>query len=177
MKKEIEIKVELNEKERIKDKLKRVGAFLIKPRYAQTTYGFFSENSIEKGIFPRIRMENKKPIFTIKVKDINKKKNNYFERKEYNYQILSIKKGIEMLNLLGYKRIRKFTKAREEWFYPKRKVHLALDKLYFGRFLEIEGEKRQIEATLKDLGIEKRKRIAKAYLAVEDDFKKENKQK
>ena len=172
MKKEIEIKTELNKGERIRSKLKSLGAFPVKPKYTQTTYGFFSGDSIKKGIFPRIRMEDKRPVLTIKVKDTSKKTTNYFERKEYNYYVSSVKKGTEMLKLLGYERIRKFTKIREEWSYPRRKVYIALDKLYFGRFLEIEGEKMNIEATLRDLGLEKRKRITKAYLAVEDDFKK-----
>jgi len=168
--KEIEIKIELRKWERVTCRLKRLGAFRVKSKYTRTTYGFFSKNSIEKGIFPRIRIENKKPVLTIKVKNIKQRKINYFERKEYKYPLLSIKSEVEMLKLLGYTKIRKFTKQREEWFYPKRNVSICIDKLYFGRFIEIEGEKDQIEKTIRDLDLRDRERITKAYLAIEDDI-------
>jgi len=170
MVKEIEVKIQLNSGEKITNILKKMGALRVRPKYTQTTYGLFSKDSAKKGIFPRIRIENKKPVLTIKIK--KGRETNYFERKEYNYSIFSIKKGIEMLRLLGYRRMRKFTKTREEWFYPGRKVRITIDKLYFGRFLEIEGEKRQIKKTLKDLGLERRKRFTKAYLAIEDNLKR-----
>jgi len=168
--KEIEVKIQLNRGEKIANRLKKLGALRVRPKYTQTTYGFFSENSIEKGIFPRIRIEDKKPVLTIKIKNIKQRKINYFERKEYKYPLRSIKSGLEMLKLLGYSKIRKFTKQREEWFYPLRNVNICIDKLYFGRFIEIEGRKDQIEKTIRDLNLEDRERITKAYLAIEDDI-------
>ena len=166
MKQEIEIKIKLTEEDNINEKLLKLGG---KPGdfYTQTTYGFFSKDSIEKGIFPRIRIESGEPVLTIKVRP--KKESNYFERKEYSITINDEKQGIEILKLLGFDRIREFTKKRQEWKFDN--VEVCLDVLYFGTFLEIEGQKNDIEDMVKALGFENRQRIAKAYLAVEDDYK------
>ncbi len=173
MKKEIEVKIQLNKKENIAKKLKALG-WEKRKSYTQTTYGFFSDDSIEKGIFPRIRMENKVPVFTVKVKN-NKKKSEYFERDEYSVKISDLRNGVKILQLLGYKRIRKFTKFREEWFFNKKSIKITVDRLYFGNFLEIEGSKKEIEKTIKDLGFQDRRKFTKAYLALEDEFKLKNK--
>ena len=76
--------------------------------YSQTTYGFFSEDSKEKGIFPRIRLESGKHVLTVKVRP--KTKSKYFERKEYSIIIDNEKEGIKILKLLGFDKIRKFSK-------------------------------------------------------------------
>jgi len=167
MQKEIEVKFKINKGENITSKLFRLGGKIDKC-YRQTTYGFFSKDSIEKGIFPRIRVESGKHVLTVKVRP--KKKTNYFERKEYSLVIDNEKNGIEILKLLGFDRIREFTKKRQDWIFPK--VQIYLDTLYFGKFLEIEGPKKEIEKMIISLGFEKRERITRAYLALEDDYKK-----
>lgn len=171
MQKEIEVKIQLNKNENISNKLKELNAKKGKS-YTQTTYGFFSDDSIEKGIFPRIRKEFDSTVFTVKVKKTAKTK--YFEREEYSTNISNIRDTIEILKIFGYKRMRKFTKLREEWFFNRKPIKITVDKLYFGKFLEIEGPKKEIEKTIKELGFQDRKRITKAYLALEDDFRLKN---
>ena len=168
--KEIEVKIQLKKGENIAKKLRKIGGEKEKS-YTQTTYGFFSEDSVKKGIFPRIRIESKSPVLTVKVRKKNKTK--YFERDEYSIKISSLKEGIKILQLLGYKKIRKFTKFREHWSFRNRLIkEVTVDRLYFGRFSEIEGPKSEIEKMIKELGWQNRKRIAKAYLAVEDEINK-----
>lgn len=166
MQKEIEVKFKINKGENITRKLLKLGGSL-KSEYRQKTYGFFSNDSIEKGIFPRIRTESGKYVLTVKVRP--KKKTSYFERREYSIEINDEKDGIEILRLLGFNKIRVFSKKRQEWMFPK--VSICLDTLYFGKFLEIEGPKKDIEEMIKLLELEKRERITKAYLALEDDYK------
>ena len=132
---------------------------------------FFSDNSIEKGIFPRIRDEHGKIVLTVKVRP--QKKTNYFERKEYSVEILSVKEGIDIMKSMGYDQIRVFEKTREEWAFKG--VEVVLDKLYFGAYIEIEGPKEKIEEMVKKLGFENKERITKAYLGLEDDYLKLNK--
>lgn len=167
-KKEIEIKIQLKKGENIVKRLKELGAKREKP-YSQTTYGFFSNDSMKKGIFPRLRLEKGlTPVLTVKVK--GSKKTKYFERDEYSLKINDLKTGIKIMNLLGYNKMRKFTKVREHWNFSDRPIELAIDKLYFGRFLEIEGPKKEIEKIIKELRLENKNRITKAYLALEDDY-------
>jgi predicted adenylyl cyclase CyaB len=169
MKKEIEVKIKLEKNDNVAKRLKKLGGKKGK-KYKQTTYGFFSKDSIKKGIFPRIRIENSIPVLTVKVK--HKKKTDYFERDEHSIRISSVKTGIQILRFLGFDKVREFTKIREHWHIPNRKIEITVDKLYFGKFIELEGTKKEIEKTIKDLGLKERKRIKRAYLALEDDYRK-----
>lgn len=169
MQKEIEIKIKLDKKDNITNRLKELGGQR-ETSYTQTTFGFFSDNSLEKGIFPRIRIESKEPVLTVKVR--NKKQTNYFERDEYSMKIGNLATGIKILKLLGFETVRKFTKKRENWIFKNRKLKISLDRLYFGRFIELEGSKEEIEKAISELGFQNRERITKTYLALEDDYKK-----
>ncbi|MDD3292985.1 MAG: class IV adenylate cyclase [Candidatus Pacebacteria bacterium] len=166
MEKEIEVKFKIDEEDRIKEKLRSLGVSLCEP-YKQTTYGFFSVDSIEKGIFPRIRDEKDDIVLTVKVKP--KKETNYFERMEYSMKIGNAKEGEDILRVLGFDDIRVFEKMRQEGELLNTKI--TLDELYFGNFIEIEGEKKDIENVIVKLGLEDKERITKAYLALEDDYK------
>ena len=168
--KEIEVKFKIERKDNIRKKLFDLGGVPKKP-YKQTTYGFFSNNSVKNGIFPRIRDEYGKIIFTIKVKP--KKISKYFERKEYSVEISNAKQGIEIMKLLGFDKMRVFKKNREEWKFKN--VEVVLDKLYFGTYIEIEGTKMKIEKMIKKLEFQHKERITKAYLALEDDYLKSKK--
>ncbi len=162
---EIEIKFKLDRVDNTRAKLLNIGGVPKKP-YKQTTYGFFSKDSIEKGVFPRIRNEHGKTVFTVKVK--TRKKTKYFERKEYSVEIASTEDGINIIKSMGYNQVRTFKKIREEWEFKDIKV--VLDKLYFGTYMEIEGSKDGIERMVKKLGFKNKERIIKAYLGLEDDY-------
>ncbi len=166
---EIEIKFKIEKADDIRKKLLDLGGISKKP-YKQTTYGFFSDDSIEKGIFPRIRDEHGKIVFTVKVRP--QKKTKYFERKEYSVEISNVDDGVDIMKSMGYDQIRVFKKVREEWKFKD--VEVVLDKLYFGTYIEIEGPKRKIEEMVKKLGFENKERITKAYLGLEDDYLKLN---
>lgn len=166
MEKEIEVKFKIDEVEKIKEKLIDLGVSLSKA-YKQTTYGFFSDDSISKGIFPRIRDEKDDIVLTVKVKP--KEESEYFERAEYSMKISSAKEGIDILKVLGYDEVKMFEKVRQEGELLNTKI--TLDELYFGTFLEIEGEKEDIEKVIIKLGLENKKRLTKAYLALEEDYK------
>src|SRR4030042_2683213 len=170
MKKEIEIKIRIDNRERQKIKQK-LGKFTIPVK--ETTYGFFTKDgkSVEKGIFPRIKKYNnsRTGLLTIKVKKEDNK--DYFQREEHEKEINNIEWFRNFLKLLGYKKEIIFEKKREKKRI-KNGVLICLDTLPFGEFIEIEGEKESIEKTIKELGLEKRERIANAYLRVWADYKK-----
>ncbi|MDD2274680.1 MAG: CYTH domain-containing protein [Candidatus Pacebacteria bacterium] len=166
MEKEIEVKFKIDEKDQIKEKLTALGVSLSEP-YKQTTYGFFSKDSREKGIFPRIRNEKEDIVLTVKVK--SKEETNYFERMEYSMKISSVKEGEDILKVLGFDDIKVFEKTRQEGELLN--TVITLDELYFGNFIEIEGGKEEIENVIIKLGLENKERITKAYLRVEEDYK------
>lgn len=133
----------------------------------QTTYGFFSENYVEKGIFPRSRDEKNDIVLTIKVK--LKGETDYFERTEYSMKISSIDEGKDILRVLGFDDVRIFEKVRQECELLNTKI--TLDELYFGSFIEVGGEKENIENVIIKLRLDGKERIIKSYLALEEDFK------
>jgi len=169
MQKEIEIKIKIESEDDIINKLKGLGFSFVK-EYQQTTYQFFAPDWKESGVFPRIRKEGDDIVLTVKVRP--KEKSEYFERTEYSMKISSVEEGADVLIALGYKERREFTKKRQEW--KGESVKVCLDELYFGKFLELEGEKEGIEEMIKGLGFENKERITKAYLALEDEYKKLN---
>jgi len=88
---------------------------------------------------------------------------------EYSMKIGNAKEGEDILRVLGFDDIRVFEKMRQEGELFNTKI--TLDELYFGNFIEIEGEKKDIENVIVRLGLEDKERITKAYLALEDDYK------
>ncbi|MCK9446933.1 class IV adenylate cyclase [bacterium] len=167
MKKEIEVKFKIDNIDNIKKQIIDFGAHF-GDSYKQTTYGFFSDNSVEKGIFPRIRDEDNDIVLTVKVRP--KEQTNYFERDEYSMKIPNLKEGEEILKALGFNNIKIFEKLRQECEFLNTKI--SLDKLYFGDFIEIEGEKNDIESVINKLNLSSEERIIRSYLRLEEDYKK-----
>jgi len=177
MKKEIEIKIKLRKGETdiLKNKLKKLGGIKIKSE-KETTYGFFTEDdsSIEKGIFPRIKSINKgkSSLLTVKVK--TKEDKDYFRRNEFEITINDINTARDMIKAMGFSKERIFEKLRESWLTDNSSVTINFDTLLFGEYFEIESDPQKIETWLKKLNLEKREKIAKAYLGIFDDWRKKN---
>lgn len=163
--KEIEVKIKISNPEEIAERIKNIGGVFVR-EVNQKMYGLFLPNyeNVELGIFPRIRTEGGETTLTIKVK--NEQSNLYFKRDEYTLKINDEKIGLEIMKLLGYSIVRPIEKTRKEWKWNK--VSLCIDTLYFGVFLEIEGEEKEIEKTIEALGLKKEERIIKSYLYLED---------
>jgi len=177
MNKEIEVKFKIKDKEKLLEKLRILGGEK-KESVFQRTYGFFTDNysNIKEGMFPRVRVDdpgviNSSAVFTVKVK--KEKKSRYFERDEYETEISNYKAVIDILKKFGFTNIHTFDKVREIWILPGSNLEILIDTLPFGIFIELEGEKENIEKTIERLEL-KGKRITRAYLGVYEDYCKEN---
>jgi len=169
MKKEIEIKVKIDKKEF--DKFVKDN-----PTFQfEKTYGYFTENyeNMTKGIFPRIKDMGNIALVSVKIKTKNDSK--MFERDEYEFEIESDK--VESVRLmfkaLGYYIEHIFEKKR----YRLESINncdFVVDELPFGYFIELEGEEKNIEKSIKQLGLENNERINGAYLKLWDKYKKDN---
>lgn len=176
MKKEIEIKIKLEKKE--KNSLSRIlkkkfhGVF--KPGFRQKTYQFFTDDFSSQKVFPRIRNERDK-TFTLTIKVKNDRASHYFERKEYTIEISDIPEAAEMLKVLGFKNMVAWEKVRRDCRVAKLPVELSFDETPMGWFLEIEGDKKNIKRTLEIFGLDDKPKINRAYLGLWEDYKKERK--
>lgn len=128
----------------------------------------------KQGIFMRTREESKgSDTMTIKIKDLKKKRNKYFEREEYEIEIPNAKEMAEMLKIVGFSRERILEKFRV--IFQKKNLIISVDKLPFGNFIEIEGTSDKIEKAIKKLGLDNKYKITDAYWVLYDRYCKKNK--
>jgi hypothetical protein len=176
MKKEIEIKLRIDAQD-----FSKLVQDLDKFQF-EKTYGFFTNEykNMEKWIFPRIKevidKSNRTAYITVKVK--NKQNTELFVRDEYEFMLENIddekiKSIREMFFALEYTIEHIFEKKRYR-LAEMNNCDVVVDVLPFGYFLEVEWEEEDIEKTIKELNLDNKERINKAYLRLWDDYKKEN---
>jgi len=168
MNKEVEIKIKID---------KKLFTYFTKNKSFQfeKTYGYFTNNyeNITKGIFPRIKDIGNVALVSVKVKTRNDSK--MFERDEYEFEIESnkVESTRLMFKALGYPIEHIFEKKR----YKLKSINncdFIADELPFGYFIELEGEEKDIEKSIKELGLENNERINGAYLKLWEKYKKDN---
>jgi adenylate cyclase, class 2 len=168
MNKEVEVKVEIGEE--LFKKLTRKISF-----HFEKTYGYFTENyeNVNKGVFPRIKDMGKIALVTVKVK--TKEDSKMFERDEYEYEIKSenVDSAREMFKALGYC-IEHIFEKRRYILKSLNNCEFIIDELPFGYFIELEGDKINIEKSIIELGLQEKETINKAYLALWEKYKNEN---
>lgn len=124
----------------------------------------------QREVFLRVR-DGERKVMTVKSKVPNSDEK-FKEREELEIEISDVVLAEKMLNKLGFTEKLIMEKYRTE--YELAGAILALDLLPFGNYLEIEGEKKQIETVIKLLGLETEERLATTYWHLFNDFKKEN---
>jgi predicted adenylyl cyclase CyaB len=85
----------------------------------------------------------------------------YKSRDELEVQVKDAASVRELLEHLGFRPRVEYHKRREQWWFGDTIV--ALDRLAFGDYLEVEGSERDIQATLADLGLAHRRHIRRGY--------------
>jgi adenylate cyclase class 2 len=170
--KEIEVKFQISDKTKLKKKLEALGGKK-RNKVFQKTYSLFQPNyeCIKRGVFLRVREDDGIPVFTVKIK--SKESRDFYERDEYNLEIKDTQKMIKMLSLLGFSKIRIFEKYREAWDFPARNACVLIDTLPFANFVEIEGDKKDIEKIIEELGF-RGERITWSYWTVYEEFCQKN---
>jgi len=171
-KNEIEIKIELTQKEFKK----------IMPDFDdavfEKTFGYFKEDfsNIQEGIFPRIKyiIKNNSSEIVLTVKRKIKENANFFEREETEINIIKDAN----IKLEGMREIFKALQFTKEIIFEKKRkniikddIVISLDELPFGFFIEFEGSPEKIEKYLKEFNLLDRERLTKAYLGLWEDYK------
>lgn len=98
-------------------------------------------------------------------------KSRFKKRPETNLPVDNAKSALELLKGLGFKK---------EWTYEKKREYIKIGKAIVtidkmpvvGYFLEIEAEPKQIEKTVKLLGLDLKDGIKKGYPTLFKEFKK-----
>ena len=85
----------------------------------------------------------------------------YKSRDELEVQVKDAGPVRDLLQHLGFRERIEYRKRREHWWFADTAV--ALDRLAFGDYLEVEGSEQDIQATLADLGLANRRHIRRGY--------------
>lgn len=170
MKKEIEVKIELAPEE-FNNLAGDPDNF-----HLERTFGYFKEDfsNIKDGIFPRIKyVEGEKKEIILTVKRKVKENTEFFEREEMEVKVKeeeNIENLRNILKSLGFSKEIIFEKKRKNVF--KNDITISFDELPFGFFVEFEGEPKIIYSYLREFNLLNRPRIARAYLGLWKDYRK-----
>ena len=155
---EIEIKFPVRDQDLLLDQLKKLGAKFKGKAFERTIRFGTPDNQLEKqGKFLRLR-SGFKNVITFKSKIPNKQ---FKEREEIEFEVKDQEKMRQILERLGFTKIRIMEKYRQKWDLDR--TEIVVDRLPMGVFIEIEGSKAGITNTIKQLGLKFEDGITKTY--------------
>ena len=85
----------------------------------------------------------------------------YKSREEIEVSLNDLPGMREILERLGFRATTRYAKRRERWWLDG--AEIALDRLAFGDYIEVEGTESAISATLARLGLSDKPHIATGY--------------
>ena len=159
---EIEVKIRIDNPEKLKEKLAAIGAELVKDRYREENalYDFHSHILSSQQRALRLRAENKKAYLTFKGPPLKSRK--FKIREEYETEIKNIKQMKKILKELGF--IPTFRYQKYRTVYRTKKTKICLDETSVGNFVELEGEQSHIVRVANSLGFSKQEFIKLDYI-------------
>ena len=168
---EKELKFEIKDLSRLIDYLKKHGAVVLNKSKEKTVRLDTSNKDLEKrGVFLRVRAGSKN---TITLKEKIGEDKNVRKRKETEFEIQDIEAMAYILGKLGFDYSRTMEKYRINLEYKGAK--LSIDELFFGLYLEIEGEEKEIEAITKELGYNPEEKVLGTYWDILEEYNNEHK--
>jgi predicted adenylyl cyclase CyaB len=159
---EIEVKIKIENIEKLKDKLAELGATLIKERYQEenTLYDSSSKSLYKRRCALRLRFENKKTFLTFKGPPLKSRK--FKIRQEYETEVKNRKQCKKILKELGF--IPTFRYNKHRTVYKKKNLEICLDETSIGNFMELEGERQDIVRFARSLNFSKEDFIKLDYI-------------
>ncbi len=158
MAREIEIKFAVGNEERMLQKLLLAGARKASEGFEHNI--IFDDGELRtKGILLRLRKSDEKSVLTFKTAI---RKGEFKVADETEIEVSDFQRAREILEGLGYE---------VWWIYEKQKTtfvlgdaKISLDRLPFGKFIEIEGSEAGIRSAIMKLGLDPKRGIKETYL-------------
>lgn len=168
---ETEIKIKIDNIDKIKTKVLEMRAELFKKRALQVDEYFDKKNALEKS--DQVLRIRDNSILTYK--GPKQKKQNMKIREEIEVMVDSGLYLKEILKKLGYTKTGAKEKYREAYIFQL--TQICIDETPMGNFIEIEGSKQGVIDVAKKLGFSERNFITKSYTAMWKEFAVKNKKK
>ena len=135
---ETEVKFYVNNLSRVEMRLRELKAHLIQARVHEANLRFDNPNGDLRREFKVLRLRNDTETkFTFKGPN-EERSDGVLNRKEIEFLVSSFDAAKEFLEALGFKPIAFYEKYRTT--YEWNNVHIMLDELPYGFFVEVEGE-------------------------------------
>ncbi len=159
---EIEVKIRLDDLEKTKDALLKLGAQTEKERFREenTLYDFASHTLRQKRCALRLRKVKGKAFLTFK--GAPQKSRRFKVREEFETEVKNEKHLRKILRSLGFVPVFSYQKFRA--VYRKGRLKVCLDETEAGNFLELEGKKSDIAKFARSLGFSRADLIKKDYV-------------
>lgn len=124
---------------KIELRLQELKAQLIQPRIHETNLRFDNANDDLRSTYRVLRLrQDEKARFTFKGPS-EEKEGGILSRREIEFVVEDFDSAKEFLEALGYRVVVFYEKFRAT--YELNSIHIMLDELPYGEFIEIEGEK------------------------------------
>jgi adenylate cyclase class 2 len=158
---ETEIKFYVGDLRKIEARLVKLGALLVQPRVHEINLRFdTAQRSLRsEGKVLRLRMDT---IPKMTFKGPGQLMDGVISRKEIEFEIADFDAGKELIESLGYEVMVFYEKYRRT--YELNKLHIMLDELPYGDFVEIEGETlEEIKKLANSLKLDSTKAVEASY--------------
>jgi len=167
---EIEVKFKVRNKRDIITRIEHAGFKNISTVFERNIiFDDKDENLRKNGILLRLRKTAGQSFLTVKLPV----KDNIFKvRKEIEVMVDNPGNMENILNALGFRKVYIYEKRRA--YYDNGWVKISLDELPFGVFIEIEGNKKDIENAARILGFNMEDAIKKDYVSLYKDYCRRN---
>lgn len=171
---EVELKYQVTTFDEVKEKLLELGGKSVIASQHERNIVFDSPDHRLKsqGKLLRLREYGNKVLLTVKVALPSERMK---ERLEHESSLsISFDEAVEMLNVLNYREAFKYEKEREIWIVNN-SIHICFDSLFFGNFIEIEGNTvDEVESISLALGFNPEKGIKTSYKTLQNAAEKRN---
>jgi len=161
---ETEVKLRLESPDAVRERLRGVGAVLVRERHFEENVLFDDKAGSlrEGGTVLRLRQTSHGGVLTFKgpreVEDGIK------SREERETAVDDPEQVRAILRNLGYKPVFRYQKYRESWSY--RGQEIEVDETPIGAFLEIEGDPEGIAKVARELGYSPADYVAESYVGL-----------
>ncbi len=158
---EIEVKIQIEDPQRIRENLLRSGALLYKERHFEENmiWDFPGKTLFQKKSALRLRISGKKAFLTFKGPQQRSRK--FKVREEYETEVKNPRETVKILQALGFRMTFHYQKYRS--VFRTKKLVICLDETKVGQFLELEGDRSDIVQFADVMGYSKKEFIKTDY--------------
>ncbi|MCK4555258.1 MAG: class IV adenylate cyclase [Candidatus Aenigmarchaeota archaeon] len=158
---ETEVKIKVENFNHIRKKLLELGAKKESNVFEKNTLFDDGQRSLmKKDCLLRLRQDRKTKITYKGPRHLHDMKS----REEIEFEVSDIGRAKALLERLGFSKSLVYEKKRETWRHGK--IEIVLDEVPFGKYMEIEGGKKEIISFAKKLGFSESDFTTKTYFEI-----------